>query len=119
MGGGKEMEVEAVNMAGAKAGDRVVIGFETASLIKASFLVYVFPVLCMIAGAAAGQEIAPNYGLNASLLSAVAGFGCFFLAFLAIRFMGDKMSEKDKYQAKVIRIKRFRPSSDDELKTKE
>jgi hypothetical protein len=33
--------------------------------------------------------------------------------------MGDKMSEKDKYQAKVIRIKRFRPSSDDELKTKE
>lgn len=113
MGGGKEMEVEAINIAGAKAGDRVVIGFETASLMKASFLVYVFPILCMIAGAAAGQEIAPSWGLNISLLSAVMGFGAFFLAFLIIRFMGDKMSEKDKYRAKVIKVRKLARREDE------
>ena len=59
MGGGKEMEVEAINTAGARIGDRVVIGFETASLLKASFLLYVFPILGLILGAFIGQTAAP------------------------------------------------------------
>ena len=39
MGGGNEMEVKALNTAGARAGDRIVLSFETASLLKATFLI--------------------------------------------------------------------------------
>jgi sigma-E factor negative regulatory protein RseC len=38
-GGGNEMEVKALNAAGARAGDRIVLSFETASLLKATFLI--------------------------------------------------------------------------------
>jgi len=104
LGGGKEMEVEVINTIGAKEGDEVVMSLETSSLIKASFLIYVFPILCMIAGAVIGQEIVPNYNLSAAVWSLVLGFLFFFLAFLIVRLMGNKLSEKEKYRPKIIRI---------------
>ncbi len=106
LGGGKEMEVEVINTIGAKEGDEVVMSLETSSLIKASFLIYVFPILCMIAGAVIGQEIAPNYNLSAAVWSLVLGFLFFFLAFLIVRLMGNKLSEKEKYRPKIIRIRK-------------
>ena len=56
LGGGKEMEVEAINVAQAKPGDQVLLTLEDQSLIKLSFLVYMFPILALIAGAALGQS---------------------------------------------------------------
>jgi len=106
LGGGKEMEVEVINTIGAKEGDEVVMSLETSSLIKASFLIYVFPILCMIAGAVIGQEIVPNYNLSAAVWSLVLGFLFFFLAFLIVRLMGNKLSEKEKYRPKIIRIRK-------------
>ncbi|QTA92407.1 SoxR reducing system RseC family protein [Desulfonema magnum] len=112
MGGGKEMKVETINTAGAKVGDKVIIGFETASLLKAAFLVYVFPILSMIAGAVIGQEVAPNYNFSAPYASVTLGFMFFFLAFLLVRIMGIKMSKKEEYRAKIIRIKRGKKTED-------
>jgi len=42
---GEEMKVEAINISGATVGDRVVIYFETSSLLKLSFFLYIFPIL--------------------------------------------------------------------------
>jgi positive regulator of sigma E activity len=44
-GGDDDVEVEAINAAGAKVDDRVFISFKTSSLLKVSFLVYMVPVL--------------------------------------------------------------------------
>ncbi len=104
LGGGKEMEVEAINMAGAKMGDQVIIRFETSSLVKASFLIYVFPILGMMAGAVIGQEMRPDSSLSVTL-----GFTFFFLAFLVARFLGNRLSRKNEYRAKIVRIKRHGP----------
>ena len=104
MGGGKEMEVQAVNVAGADIGDRVVIGFQTRSLLKASFLLYVFPILGLIAGAAIGNGVGPVIGLNASATSPTVGFLFFFLAFLFVRQKGSQLAKQSQYQPKVIRI---------------
>ena len=104
LGGGKEMEVQAINIAGAVIGDRVVIGFETSSLLKASFLIYIFPVLGLIVGAAIGQEMAPMTGLNASAASPLAGLLFFFLTFLIIRRKGNQLAKQNQYRPKVIRI---------------
>ncbi|MBL0717636.1 MAG: SoxR reducing system RseC family protein [Desulfosarcina sp.] len=102
--GGKEMIVEARNPAGAKVGDRVVLSFETSSLLKALFLLYVFPIICMIAGAVAGHKLAAIYNYNDSVISAISGFLFFFLAIIVIRLTSDKLAEKDAYKPKIIRI---------------
>jgi sigma-E factor negative regulatory protein RseC len=102
--GGKEMIVEVRNLAGAKVGDRVLLRFETSSLLKALFLLYVFPIICMIAGAVAGHKFAIIYNYNDSVMSAISGFLFFFLAVIVIRLTSDKLAEKDAYKPKIIRI---------------
>jgi len=104
LSGGKESEIEAINKIGAIADDRVVIGFESSSLLKASFLLYILPVVFMITGALMGQKFSLKYGLNETLFSAGAAFLSFAVAFLIVRLLGNKMAQKDAYKAKIIKI---------------
>jgi len=106
IGGTNDMKVESVNTVGAKKGDRVVLGFKSSSLLKATFLLYVFPILCLLAGAVGGQEIAPHVGMAPSGFSAVVGFLCFFIAILFIRAKGNQLAEKKDYRPEIIRIKK-------------
>lgn len=108
MGGGREMEVETINEIGAKVDDRVVIAFESASLLKASFLIYLLPVICMIAGALFGQKLSQKYDLNESLFSAGSAFILFAAAFLFVRIIGNRMARKDAYRPRIVKIMKFR-----------
>lgn len=101
---GREMRVEAINLANAGSGDRVVISFETSSLLKATFLLYVFPILCMIAGAVIGQNLAPRFHTDGSVLSALFGFAFLFAAVAFVKITGNKMARKAAYQPKIVRI---------------
>ncbi len=105
MGGGKEMEIEAMNMAEAKVGNKVVVTFETASLFKLTFLIYIFPIICMIIGAVIGDKMAPEYGMDTSALSAIVGFSFFLAAFLIVRLLSDSLAKNAKYRARVTRVK--------------
>ncbi len=98
------MEVEAVNMTDAKIGDRVVLSFETSSLLKATFLLYVFPILCMFVGAIIGKEIAHIMNYDESVISAIFSFLFFFVAIFFVKIKGNKMAQDNKYQPKIIRI---------------
>ena len=91
-------------MAGARVNDRVVISFDAASLVKISFLLYVFPILCMIAGAVLGQRLAPLPGLDESAASVVCGILFFALAFVIIKIQGKKLAGRSDYRPKVIRV---------------
>ena len=104
LGGGKEMEVEAINAAGARIGDRVVIGFETAPLLKVTFLLYVFPILGLLLGAFIGQSAAPLFALNPSAASITVGFLFVFLALWFIKQKGNQLAKQSRYRPKVIRI---------------
>ena len=104
MGGGKEMEVEAINEAGARTGDQVIIGFETASLMKASFLIYIFPILGLIAGAIVGDTVAPYFSMSKSLSAILIGGFVFFLCYLFVRKKGNELAKEQSYRPKVIRI---------------
>jgi sigma-E factor negative regulatory protein RseC len=108
MGTGKEMEVEVINPANAKEGDKVVIEFKSSSLLKASFLIHIFPILCLVAGAIVGQEVAVKFSLDKSATSAIFGFLFFMLAFLIVRLVGEKMADKDSYKPRIIRVKNSR-----------
>jgi sigma-E factor negative regulatory protein RseC len=110
---GKEMEVEAMNTAGAKVGDRIVLNIRTSSLLKATFLLYVFPILAMILGALIGQTIALKRGSDPSGLSALFAFGFFGLAFVIIRITGKRLSKDTNYKPEIIKVRGFQqPSSE-------
>lgn len=99
-----QVEVEAINQAGAKVGDRIVISFETASLIKISFFLYIFPIICLLVGTLGGQQAAFLLDLNPSLTAAISGFTCLFAAIAVIRVRGNKMSKEKEYTPKITRI---------------
>ena len=98
------MEVKALNVAGAKVGDQIVLNLETSSLLKVTFLLYVFPILLLIMGAALGQEIASLIGFNPSGLSAILGFSFFFAALLIIKIKANKLAKRNSYRPKIIKI---------------
>ena len=104
LGGGKEMEVEAINTAQAKPGDQVLLTLGDQSLIKLSFLVYMFPILALIAGAALGQKVASLMGLASELGSFGLGAILFGLAFLIVRKKDKKLEQTGATIPRVERI---------------
>ena len=104
IGDSQDTEVKAINLAGARAGDRIVLSFESKSLLKATFLIYVFPIILLMAGALIGQMLAALIELNSSLPSVVIGFAFFFTALAFMKARANKMAEKNAYQPKVIKI---------------
>lgn len=103
-GSAKEMEVEALNHVGAVVGDRVVIACATGSLLKLSFLLHIFPIICLTGGAVLGHQSALALGLDSNLLSVIFGFGGLILSFFFIRFKGKKMAQKDQYKPTILRV---------------
>lgn len=120
LGKGGEMEVKALNEAGAREGDRIVLLFETSSLLKATFLLYVFPILLLMIGAVVGQEVAPHLNFNPSGLSAIMGFSFFIAAVLFIKARANKLALKKEYRPKIVKIiartARLEPNDKAELK---
>ena len=104
LGGGKEMEVEAINNMGAEVGQKVVLSFETSPLLKATFLLYVFPILCLLVGALIGDRFAPFFNFDASTLALIVGLLFFVLAVKFVKSKGNKLAKKDAYRPKVVKI---------------
>ncbi|UCF95171.1 MAG: SoxR reducing system RseC family protein [Desulfobacterales bacterium] len=111
MGGSDDREVEALNAAGAAVGDRIVMSFETSSLLKVTFLLYLFPILVLLAGALIGQKLGPILDFNASAFSAIVGFASFLGAFKFIKSKANQLAQKDEYRPKIIRILKQPPES--------
>lgn len=94
------------NTINAGKGDRVIIGFKTAPLLKMSFMLYIFPVILLIAGAVAGEAFAPRLDMDPSLASVIAGVFSFALAFGIIRKAGDRLSTSREFKPFLVRIDR-------------
>jgi sigma-E factor negative regulatory protein RseC len=85
-GAGGEKIIEAVNTVGAREGDRVVISLPSTALLKASFQVYMVPVLGILAGAGAAQT-AVNALAGPQAAGMAAGIGGLLGAILSVLAM--------------------------------
>ena len=104
MSKGTDMIVKTLNAANAKVGDRVVVSIRTGAFLRATFLIYMFPVICLLVGALIGHALAGRLGLNPSSLSAVAGMGCLAAALVLVKRNAGRMAADDAYQPKIVRI---------------
>jgi sigma-E factor negative regulatory protein RseC len=104
LGGGEESEVEAINRAGAQIGQKVLLSFDTSPLLKATFLLYMLPILTLMAGAFVGQQLAADFHLDPSFSAAVLGFLCFGLTIVFVRAKGNNLAKREEYRPKIIRV---------------
>jgi sigma-E factor negative regulatory protein RseC len=104
MGGGKEAEVSVLNIVGAHVGDRVILKMDTAPLLKGTFLVYMFPILLLVVGAALGEWISRAFGLESSLPSAMIGFGSLAVGLILMRSIGRRLAERAEYRPRISRV---------------
>ena len=105
------MIVNAANPIGARVGDHIIVTFDTASLLKASFLIYVFPILAMLAGAALGLKVASLASLNTSAGAALCSLAAFGVAMVYMRRKGNRLAQQTSYQPKITRVVRRRAFS--------
>lgn len=99
-----DVEIEAINAAKAKVNDKVVINFETSSLLKVIFLVYMIPVLFLIIGVVIGEKLAPIFNYDQTILSIVVGFLFLFTSFFLVKTKGNELSRKDAYKPTIIKL---------------
>jgi sigma-E factor negative regulatory protein RseC len=102
--GRRRSPVRALNRAGARTGEQVVIGISESSLVRGSLAVYMVPLAGLLVGALAGRyfgmDLLPAYAELASIVGAVAGL----LAGLAwLRFFSRASDRDERYQPVVMR----------------
>ena len=101
-GSGVNREVRARNTARAQVGDVVKISIRGSSFLKVTFLVYMVPILAIIAGAVFGHFVAKFFAADESLLvGTFAGFGLVG-SFLWIKKKGDKLSKRPEFLPEII-----------------
>lgn len=101
---GQTQEVEALNTAGARVGDRIQMTIKTGALLKATFLLYVFPILCMLGGAVAGNVLALGLTINPSAMAALGAFIALIASLVIVRIRGRRMGAHNAYRPEIIRI---------------
>jgi sigma-E factor negative regulatory protein RseC len=110
MGGKQEVEIEVANPVQAEPGDTVLVAFKTSQLLLLSFMLYIFPIIAMVAGAVLGNTIvAPNTGGDPSIYAAVFGFLFFAAAMGAIKLKDAQAKRTGQYRPVVVRIKKKAP----------
>ncbi|MFP4084538.1 MAG: SoxR reducing system RseC family protein [Desulfonatronovibrio sp.] len=97
------MVIEALNPHGAKQGQEVVVTYQMEDQLKASFILYIIPLISLVAGAAAGVWLDPLG--NQDLSSVSGGFGLLVFSYLAIRaYSRNKYSGKRGFQPVIHEI---------------
>jgi len=90
----------------------VLLDFKTSMMLKLSFLLYVFPVIVLVTGAAIGDNWARSAGMDPSISAAVLGFTCFFSAIGLILYLEKGAKQSDKYKPVIISIKKRRSNTE-------
>jgi len=102
----QSMEIEALNRAGAKPGQKVLISINAYTYMKGSLLVYGLPALSLVLGAVIGKEFMSRVftGADPDILSAAFGFGAFVLSFFAIKIWANAAGKKVESKPVIERI---------------
>lgn len=93
MEGEKDMMIEARNPVEAKVGQRVKIALASRSILYASIVIYLIPLMSLFIGALAGRWVAIglNYAINQEISEATVGIIFLVASFLILRMYFKKI----------------------------
>ncbi len=101
---GKSMVVEVVNDFGGGKGDHVELSVPSGAFLKLSLLVYILPVVALIAGAFGGGAFARVLHVPLSLASVIGGFLVMGITFYALKRFDRSSRASRKFQPRMTRI---------------
>ncbi len=109
MGGtGADTEVTAINTANARVGDIVTIAMRSTSVLKASFIIYMVPILALLGGIISGFLTARILPIQEELaVGTFAGAGLVG-SFVWLKRKAAKMAKSKEFTPEIVAI---RPSS--------
>jgi sigma-E factor negative regulatory protein RseC len=100
------MEIEAVNQAGARVGQRVKVSIQTFTYVRGTMVVYGLPAVLLVAGAVVGKEFMSRIFTHTDpdILSAVFGFAAFFISFIVVKLWSHAASRDTRSRPVVEEI---------------
>ena len=101
--GRRHSPVRALNRAGARAGEQVVIGISESSLVRGSLAVYIVPLAGMLVGALAGRYFGMVLWSHAELASIVGAVIGLLAGLVWLRFFSRASDRDERYQPVVMR----------------
>ncbi len=104
--GADHMLIKAANSARARVGDSVEVFLSTRTRMKSLLILYVLPVIGLLAGALSGGGLSRAVGLNENLGTVFFTFIGLALAFLIVRMLSSHMASRQELTPIVSRIMR-------------
>lgn len=102
--GNSAMVLQALNPLGAKPGQRVAIEVQQVNMLKAAFVVYVLPLLAVLAGVVAGGVLAEYLGYTGTAFQVGGGIVSFVLSVVYIKYFDTSARTNVKMQPVITRI---------------
>lgn len=106
MEGETNMTIEARNSVDAKVGQRVKIALASKSVMYASFIMYLVPLISLFVGALAGRWVAIrlNYAINQEIFEAVMGIIFLAASFLILKVYNKKIEGNSNFIPVITEI---------------
>jgi len=98
--GDRRARVRALSTLPLQPGDAVIVGLAEGALLRGSLLVYLLPIVLLLAGALLGQTAFAGAGEEPVILSGAVGLG---LGFLAARGVSRRLRSDARFQPVVMR----------------
>jgi sigma-E factor negative regulatory protein RseC len=91
-----KMVIRALNTAGAKAGDLVILSLKTDAVIKSAAIAYLIPVAGLIGGAVAGVALGQELRANETAISVLVALAGLLLGFAVTIIISRWMSARGR-----------------------
>ncbi len=105
--GNKSLRTRAVSNLSLQPGDRVVVGMADGVLLRGALLVYLLPIVLLIAGALLAQLSFAAAGEELVVLCAALAFIC---GLFIVRVISQRLRHDPRFQAVVLRRSASLPS---------
>ncbi|MGM0594512.1 MAG: SoxR reducing system RseC family protein [Pseudomonadota bacterium] len=101
--GARRQRLRVANPVGAKTGDTVVLGIREEALLQGSLMVYILPLILMLAGGLLGEMLAPQWLLPAEGMSLFFGGLGLLLGFILLRRFNRRAEQDPRFNAVILR----------------
>ena len=100
----RDILIEVMNDLCVREGDQVEICVPTRSLLKLSLLVYLLPIVLLIAGAFTAGQWANASQRDPALPSVLGGMGAMVFSFLVLKWFDRKLKGRKEYAPRMLRL---------------